>query len=67
MKTTYSDPAVFTQHASAAAEYAALAAGRDFSTPDGRLVPRALGEAGLRQRTAMLIGGMLIGNWPEHL
>lgn len=67
MKTTYNDPSVFANHASAQVDYAVLAAGRDFSTPDGRLVPRALGEAGLRQRTALLIGGMLIGNWPEHL
>ena len=48
-------------------DYTALTAGRDFMTPDGLLVPRALGEAGLRQHTAILVGGMLIGNWPDHL
>jgi hypothetical protein len=35
-------------------------------TPDGRLVPRALGEAGLRQRTALLVGGLLVGFWPTQ-
>ncbi|QKG53649.1 hypothetical protein [Hymenobacter sp. BRD67] len=52
---------------SSPATYSALAAGRDFTTLDGRLVPRVLGEAALRQHTAMLIGGLLIGEWPEHL
>ena len=51
----------------AAAAYATLAADRDFTTLDGQLVPRALGELALRQRTAMLIGGLLIGAWPEQV
>lgn len=67
MKVSSHDPPAYNSHVSAPAEYAVLTAGRDFLTPDGVLVPRALGEAGLRQRTAMLVGGMLIGNWPEHL
>ena len=49
------------------ATYAALIAGRDFTTLSGHIVPRALGEIALRQRTAMLLGGLLIGEWPEHL
>lgn len=61
------DTPVYNIHTLALSEYTGLAAGRDFTTPDGHLVPRALGEAGLRQRTAMLIGGMLIGYWPENL
>lgn len=40
---------------------------RDFATLDGRLVPRALGELALRQHTALLVGGLLIGEWPEQL
>lgn len=40
---------------------------RDFTTLDGRIVPRALGEIALRQHTALLIGGLLIGEWPEQL
>lgn len=46
---------------------AATPAERDFTTLDGRIVPRALGEIALRQHTAMLVGGLLIGQWPEHL
>lgn len=49
----------------APADQAVLAAGRDFTTLDGWLIPRALGEAALRQRTAILVGGLLIGHWPE--
>lgn len=49
------------------AETPALPAERDFATLDGHLVPRALGEIALRQHTAMLIGGLLIGQWPEQL
>lgn len=45
----------------------ALSAERDFITLDGRIVPRALGEIALRQRTALLVGGLLIGEWPEQL
>ena len=66
MKHSGSDTPVFNSHATAPAAQL-LAAGRDFMTPDGTLVPRALGEAGLRQRTAILVGGMLIGNWPESI
>lgn len=36
-------------------------------TPDGRFVPQALAEAALRQQTAVLIGGLLVGVWPERL
>lgn len=50
-----------------AAPYATLAAGRDFTTLDGQIVPRAVGELALRQRTAMLVGGLLIGEWPENI
>jgi len=49
------------------AETPALPAERDFTTLDGRIVPRALGEIALRQHTALLIGGLLIGEWPEQL
>lgn len=48
-------------------EAPALPAERDFTTLDGCLVPRALGEIALRQHTALLIGGLLIGTWPEQL
>lgn len=48
------------------AEYAVSPAERDFTTLDGRIVPRALGELALRQHTALLIGGLLIGEWPEQ-
>jgi hypothetical protein len=37
----------------------------DFVTPDGVVVPRALGEAALQGRTAVLIGGLLVGVWPK--
>jgi len=67
MEATHHDKPVYNHQAQALGEYAGLATGRDFTTPDGHLVPRALGEAGLRQRTALLIGGMLIGHWPENL
>jgi hypothetical protein len=36
----------------------------DFVTPDGLVVPRALGEAALVGRTAVLVGGLLVGIWP---
>lgn len=48
-------------------EISAVPTERDFTTLDGNVVPRALGEIALRQHTAMLIGGLLIGEWPEHL
>ena len=35
--------------------------GVDFVTPDGMVVPRALGEAALLDHTAVLIGGLLVG------
>jgi hypothetical protein len=66
MKVSYPQSRAYSQPSSAAADYAVLTAGRDFTTLDGRLIPRALGEEALRQRTALLIGGMLIGNWPEQ-
>lgn len=37
----------------------------DFITPDGTIVPRALGEAALQGRTAVLVGGLLVGVWPQ--
>lgn len=67
MEATHHDKPVYNHHAQALGEHAGLATGRDFTTPDGHLVPQALGEAGLRQRTALLIGGMLIGYWPENI
>ena len=42
-----------------------ISVGIDFVTPDGMLVPRALGEAALLRRTAVLIGGLLVGFWPQ--
>jgi len=48
------------------AEYAGSSTERDFTTLDGRIVPRALGEMALRQHTALLVGGLLIGEWPEQ-
>lgn len=61
-----SDTPVYNSHANTPAA-TVLVAGRDFITPDGTLVPHALGEAGLRRRTAILVGGMLVGNWPESV
>ena len=37
----------------------------DFITPDGMVVPRALGEAALQGHTAVLVGGLLVGVWPQ--
>ena len=42
-----------------------IAVGVDFVTPDGMVVPRALGEAALLGRTAVLVGGLLVGIWPQ--
>ena len=42
-----------------------IAVGIDFVTPDGMVVPRALGEAALLGRTAVLVGGLLVGIWPQ--
>ena len=67
MKPAFSTRQDASHARSSPVDYTSLAAGRDFTTLDGRLVPRALGEAALRQRTALLVGGLLIGEWPEHL
>lgn len=70
MNSSYSQNLANVHASASAATYAALGTGRDFNdftTIDGRLVPRALGEAALRQRTALLIGGLLVGHWPEQL
>lgn len=40
-----------------------VSVGIDYVTPDGMVVPRALAEAALRCRTAVLIGGLLVGIW----
>ena len=40
-----------------------VSVGIDFVTPDGMVVPRALGEAALLSRTAVLVGGLLVGMW----
>jgi len=42
-----------------------ISVGVDFVTPDGMIVPRALGEAALLGRTAVLVGGLLVGVWPQ--
>lgn len=39
--------------------------GVDFVTPDGMMVPRALGEAALLGHTAVLVGGLLVGVWAQ--
>lgn len=44
-----------------------VAAGIDFVTPDGMVVPRALGEAALLGRTAVLVGGLLVGMWSPQI
>lgn len=67
MKAAYSSRQDFSHSSPSPVDYTSLTAGRDFTTLDGRLVPRALGEAALRQRTALLVGGLLIGEWPDHL
>lgn len=67
MKAAYTSRQDISRSSSSPVDYNALTAGRDFTTLDGRLVPRALGEAALRQRTALLIGGLLIGEWPDQL
>ncbi len=40
--------------------------GIDFITPDGLVIPYALGEAALQSHTAVLVGGLLAGFWPKH-
>lgn len=42
-----------------------VSVGVDFVTPDGMIVPRALAEAALHARTAVLVGGLLVGVWPQ--
>ncbi|WP_157780965.1 hypothetical protein [Hymenobacter sedentarius] len=42
-----------------------ISVGIDFVTPDGTVVPRAQGEAALAGRTAVLVGGLLVGVWPQ--
>ncbi|RZL14270.1 MAG: hypothetical protein EOO62_00540 [Hymenobacter sp.] len=67
MKPSYISQRGAAPSSTSAATYATLAAGRDFTTLDGQVIPRALGELALRQRTAMLVGGLLIGEWPESI
>jgi hypothetical protein len=43
-----------------------ISVGVDFVTPDGMVVPRAVGEAALLGRTAVLVGGLLVGVWPQY-
>lgn len=57
----------FAGSGSSPTDCALTAAERDFTTLDGRIVPRALGEIALRQHTALLVGGLLVGEWPEQL
>ena len=42
-----------------------ISMGVDFVTPDGMVVPRALGEAALLGHTAVLVGGLLVGAWAQ--
>lgn len=37
----------------------------DFLTPDGHLIPRAIGEAALRESRAILIGDLLVLGIPD--
>lgn len=67
MKPSFASRRGATPSGASVAAYATLAAGRDFTTLDGQIVPRALGELALRQRTAILVGGLLIGEWPENI
>ena len=67
MSTTYCFNHSLSAADSLVEDFSFLSAERDFMTPDGRLVPRALGEAALRQHTALLIGGLLVGFWPTQL
>jgi hypothetical protein len=67
MKSTHSARQGFAYSGSPPIDYATAPAERDFTTLDGRIVPRALGEIALRQHTALLVGGLLIGEWPEQI
>ncbi|WP_152559748.1 hypothetical protein [Hymenobacter sp. IS2118] len=40
--------------------------GIDFITPDGLVVPYALGKAALQSHTAILVGGLLAGFFPKN-
>jgi len=67
MKSSFTARQLVTYTGPLPADYAAYSAERDFTTLDGRIVPRALGEVALRQHTALLVGGLLIGEWPDHV
>lgn len=67
MKSTILTRQRFAYPSSVPPDYAVVPAERDFTTLDGRIVPRALGEMALRQHTALLIGGLLVGEWPEQI
>jgi hypothetical protein len=67
MKSTHSARQRFAYPGTPPNDYATIPAERDFTTLDGRIVPRVLGEIALRQHTALLVGGLLIGEWPEQL
>ncbi|OGX82263.1 hypothetical protein BEN49_14120 [Hymenobacter coccineus] len=43
----------------------AAAPAPDFLTPDGHLIPRAIGEAALRDSKAILIGDLLVLGTPD--
>ncbi|WP_140465533.1 hypothetical protein [Hymenobacter nivis] len=43
----------------------AAAPAPDFLTPDGHLIPRAIGEAALRDSKAILIGDLLVLGNPD--
>ena len=60
-------PSLSTSRRQKASNYFArsVSVGIDFITPDGMVVPRALGEAALLSRTAVLVGGLLVGMWPN--
>ncbi|MGI4872533.1 MAG: hypothetical protein ACRYFX_15320 [Janthinobacterium lividum] len=65
MKTTYISRSFLQPTLTRPLGAAMAATDPDFITPDGQLVPRSQGEAALRQGTALLIGGILVGSWPE--
>ncbi|MGI4759063.1 MAG: hypothetical protein ACRYF0_00045 [Janthinobacterium lividum] len=67
MKSSFTARQPVTYPSPLPAEFTASSTERDFTTLDGRIVPRALGELALCQHTALLIGGLLIGEWPEHI
>lgn len=67
MKSSFIARQCTTYTSTLPADFAAYSAERDFTTLDGRIVPRALGELALRQHTALLVGGLLIGEWPEQV